>query len=94
MTSAIPPVVEHRGYPYLPNFWDYYTQLPDLYHRFALSTDAGVEMLHQLRPLTGVRDEALATYGVIYGPAAIDWLLEHQSPVIEWGNRIYLRTED
>lgn len=55
MTLQIPPPAEHRGYPYLPSFWDYYTQLPGIYHRFALSTDAAVEMLHRFRPLTGLR---------------------------------------
>ena len=38
----------------------------------------------------GSLDEALATYGFIYGPAAIDWLLARRSPVVEWGNRVYL----
>lgn len=53
--ASLPPVAEHRGYPYLPRFWEYYTRLPEIYDRFALSTDAGVEMLHSLYPLDGLR---------------------------------------
>jgi SAM-dependent methyltransferase len=45
----------HRGFEYLPDFWDYYTWLPELYHRFAISSDAGVEQLHRLHSLSGLR---------------------------------------
>ena len=32
----------HRGLPYYPGyFWDHYTEHPDIYDRFAMSTDAG-----------------------------------------------------
>jgi hypothetical protein len=36
-------------------------------------------------------EEALATYGFIYGPPAIDWLLERDSSVVYFGSRIYSR---
>lgn len=35
-------------------------------------------------------DEALATYGFIYGPYAIDWLLEGTRSQVPWGIRTYL----
>ena len=59
MTLPVPTDYEfptHRGVRYLPNFWgDHYTRLPEIYHRFALSTDAGVLQLNEIVPLTGLR---------------------------------------
>jgi SAM-dependent methyltransferase len=53
MANAVPAALTHRGHPYLPDFWDYYTRLPDVYDRFALSTDGGVHELHSRLDLTG-----------------------------------------
>jgi SAM-dependent methyltransferase len=59
MTLPVPLDFEypmHRGHRYLPNFWgEHYTRLPDIYHRFALSTDGGVNQLNRVVPLAGLR---------------------------------------
>jgi SAM-dependent methyltransferase len=54
-TGLLPLVRHHRGYPYLPDFWEHYTKLPAIYHRFAISTDAGVGHLQDLHDLSGKR---------------------------------------
>lgn len=58
-----PPIRTHRGYPYLPDFWEYYTRLPAIYDRFALSTDLGARHLRRDYDFTGkdVLDVAAGT---------------------------------
>jgi hypothetical protein len=58
----------------------------------SLLTAEGFTLSDELLELDyGSLEEALATYGFIYGPYAIDWLLERQSSVVYFGNRVYLR---
>ena len=40
----------------------------------------------------GTVPEALETFGFIYGPAAIDYILDNQASRQEWGLRMFLRT--
>ena len=40
----------------------------------------------------GTEREALDTFGFIYGPAAIDYILDHHTALQQWGLRVYLRT--
>ena len=45
----------HRGHPYFTGyFWDHYTEHPDVYDGFALSTDAGMTALAGMRDLSGI----------------------------------------
>ncbi len=39
----------------------------------------------------GTVQEALETFGFIYGPAAIDYILDNQTSHQEWGLRIHIR---
>ena len=39
----------------------------------------------------GTVQEALETFGFIYGPAAIDYILDNQTSHQEWGLRVFLR---
>jgi SAM-dependent methyltransferase len=39
----------------------------------------------------GTEQEALDTFGFIYGPAAIDYILDHHTAQQQWGLRIYHR---
>lgn len=40
----------------------------------------------------GTEQEALDTFGFIYGPAAIDYILGHHAAVQQWGLRVYIRS--
>jgi len=40
----------------------------------------------------GTVQEALETFGFIYGPDAIDYILDNQTSHQEWGLRVYART--
>ena len=52
---VVPEPLYHRGYPYLPDFWEYYRWQSEVYDRFAISTDAAIDFLDSVIPLAGLR---------------------------------------